>query len=652
MILVNKRFYSLALRFRTRHLVATFGPKNNGTNEDEVLGDLKRLSLVSEGFVSQWDAKKEIEEREGLVHRWEVEAEKLKRTRRLLKFLEDSTGLNVVQSICSLSIHYLEKTPWIERPRIDPLREVHSPLHPLDQNSLAPEITVRAHESSTGKSITDQTSTHHAETEKLESNTNFGTLVSLLSRFSILEKVNFHGPVQVPVILLEALQKYNPKASLHVHDWVRNRAGDDDEDVAELALGAFPNLKTIKTRTLGLRLIKDPERPGLKPREVPDMTLVVLKRIIAVSTSLEHVDVCQRAIGCTRWRAYTPEQDAEQERRTQLFFFGSERVTSSAKFFNSEGGFCFKTLEWLTDLDRLESLSYQYYYCPELFSWRPKPCFKHLDLILSYKPLGNNEKLESFLASCPPLESLKLTISPTQPYVDIDKWLIPLPTILLVHGSTLRKLAFHDVECSFGSIPPFRLPSNEDIQDIVAGCPVLEDLEIDLRGIPDAKSIKSLLSILAGALNLTILRFHIYTGRRKKRMVSGFSKGLEDFEMMWPPNDCDVDSHNHDWSHWLKKFWECIQSEKGALGTAPLKEIHLMVGEWNRFPARVSGAHPNEERNRRYFVVKPSVRDDRPSEIGIHTMVKTLTAYEEESHEIIEVSCPEEKKEENNVESK
>lgn len=52
----------------------------------------------------------------------------------------------------------------------------------------------------------------------------------------------------IPVLLLDTLEKYHPKAELHVRDWGRGSDDANHQVTAELALARSPNLRSIQAK--------------------------------------------------------------------------------------------------------------------------------------------------------------------------------------------------------------------------------------------------------------------------------------------------------------------------------------------------------------------------------------------------------------------
>jgi hypothetical protein len=455
----------------------------------------------------------------------------------------------------------------------------------------------------------------------------WGPMVELLGKMQYLKTLTFHGPGQIPASILAVLERSNPRARLEIRDWGRVDDGGDDQDEAELALARSVNLRSIQARFWNTNARYD-------------LRMAALKRIIALSPHLEEVNIATGRSGFVV-REISIEDFEEEQRRAEKFEI--EPSTNSIKSLIIRGGQFVDALEGITDLSRLENLdvdgiSPDFFMKDGISNARFKN-LKHLAVGLTPnrgingQGLMENYALESFLACCNSLESLEIR----------DRGdTIPLSTILSVHGNSLKKLVLHETE-SANMSDETQVLTLHDAQAIGRNCPLLEDLTIDAINDSSPEAFQQSFALLATFPKLSVLRIYVPLGIAEEAARTPFVF-LDDEEVKLETEQHQANPFNPLQDPlFLENSWAFLRSEKEKNGTSPLRELHLKVGEWERemgsgFPA---GWIIWEASHRRYFIARPSERDDRPDEILVQTIESNRIGSRDgpESWQVRKVPC-------------
>ena len=409
--------------------------------------------------------------------------------------------------------------------------------------------------------------------------------------------LSFDGPDQVPVILLDALRKHNPEARLHVRNWARNRYDDDHNDPAELALARSPNLRSIRAKLW-------PSYPGLG-----DTQFAALKRIIAMSPSLELVDVRKDDEDDVGY-----DLDPVGITKSKLFEV-ADPSPNAIESLRRGVNLTLEDLENATDLSKLESLDTPLSRSRGIFgvSSHKFQSLKHLTIRFDYDVVVDYLQLQGFLESYKPLEGLHLHI-----HVKKLSW-VP---ILARHGLTSRSFTIPVPEMR-GPIAPL---SPSQINSIRRACPYLSDLTIDVRCTEDGTYEREVLSCLARFPHLSIIRIQFeiecnYTNKlfppewmvTTPPKASYFEKGPAAKSLCKFAN-----------SGLLEKIWSVLRQEKRAYGTPAIEELHVEIGNWNydatNWDYSIETLMQMEKISKHHLVVKPSERDDRPDEIRVFAL--------------------------------
>jgi hypothetical protein len=425
-------------------------------------------------------------------------------------------------------------------------------------------------------------------------------MADFLSKIPRLKSFTLQGTDQLPVVLLDALERCHPQASLHIENWTRIDDMEDHNNPAELALACSPNLRTLRAQ-----LVETTSRIDLRQ--------VALRRIVAVSPKLELVDVFW-GFPARASRNTTSSQIKEESEMRKKFFEDLSVSSNSIRSLRSRGAIHVEFFEDVTDLRNLHSLDLGHIYEPLLsssYQWHNQefPQLKHLSL--AFIPTDNPgfySMMNDFLRSCSRLESLCLT-----------NWTknLPLSTICQ-HRSTLRSLALHEVE-----YPNFELPlsiSHSDLQLIKQNFEKLEDLTIDAGEIMMGQDLDEILTSLAMFPLLRTIRICIPLGVADEANRTPYIFLDED------ETRAEIEAHKakpfspiND-PCWLENAWSLLRHEKRKNGSKPLRKLQFLVGEWerDRYGANPAGWLIWEAANRRYYTITPHERCDRPDDINVH----------------------------------
>lgn len=299
-------------------------------------------------------------------------------------------------------------------------------------------------------------------------------------------------------------------------------------------------------------------------------------------------------------------------------------------------------LEDVTDMRKLERLDVGWIPSSGFFlsNAAGKPRFetlKHLSVKLSswYDPGHNNNdpSLQDFLASCPPLESLQ--ISDRLGRVDLS-------TILDNHGHSLRKLNLHESERLYSDDPTAAdryCLSLDEIRAVRERCPDLQEITADVDRYPyrypNRDSTKKILQELALFNNIKkiVLYFPLRLGDEPKvpnpseeaSLISSTESSGSEIVVTDPFNQKDCPC-------WLENIYSFLKYLKSVNSTAPLTELHIKLGEWEReAPMGMPASWEcTEGRSKRCFVLKEAERDDCKNVVEVRTL-SLLDVFDEKS---------------------
>ena len=344
-----------------------------------------------------------------------------------------------------------------------------------------------------------------------------------------------------------------------------------------------------------------------------------MKRIVALSPHLEHVDIFSGSFGCSIH--FSSDYIGEYQRK-QLF--DVEPSPNTIKSFKSRGDECWHEardgiLGSAIDVSKLECLDVDHLYSGDE-EWLRKYETTEPRLVVSDKmkqlslEINSNDKeilhkIEDFIASCYYLEKLELTGNVRS---------IPLSNVLMHHGEDLKILAIHEKESPTVEDQPGCTVA--ELDEIRHSCPNLEDITIDTGKLSSAESLHDVLSALSRFPKLSVIRLYIPLGIAKTAAYT--------MHMFLDEEEQDIEKKQHQDNpyspledpHWLEYFWLVLKNQKTRYGTPQLRELHVKVGEWEREIS--GGGYPAawilwESSNRKYFIAKPVERDDKPDEIYV-----------------------------------
>ena len=441
----------------------------------------------------------------------------------------------------------------------------------------------------------------------------------LLSKIPHLRSFTLKGTDLLSVAMLDALEKYHPRAHLHIRNWIRLQQDEAHASPEEQALARSPNLRSLQVRlwdTAG----------GI------DLRQGALKRIVALSPNLEVLDISEGSSEVME-RPITAAERAEESRMRDKFLEDVVPSSNSIRSLSSRGANHVAEFDDVTDMSRLESLQLNDgwgLFSDDLDShWFGEryPRLRHLALDIGrLRTESVDEGVEVFLHTCTPLESLRITDG---------AYRIPLSAIKS-HGKTLRTLVLHNTEQA-GSESRYPI-SPKEVQELGESCRMLEDVTIDGEKPSAEGSLNEILSALCTFPRLHTIRIYLPLGIAEEadRTPHIF---LDEDEVR-----AEIEGHranpvkSFEDGSWLEKTWSLLRNEKKRNGSAPLRELHVKVGEWER---EMSGGFPAgwvvwEAANRRHFIATPHERDDRPDDISVH--IKGTKPYSNvDSHEIRKV---------------
>ena len=438
-------------------------------------------------------------------------------------------------------------------------------------------------------------------------------LCSLLETIPYLKSFTWQGLVhprqsgadQPPTCLVNAIKTHHPRAHLHVENWSRIKADEDCNNEAELALATSLNLRSIQAR---LSTVVD---------EL-DFSRAALKRLFSLAPNLESVDLSESSSGYLDVDLNTETMIRQRER--SRFFAVGESPNRSLKSVKFRGSNFLETFEDVIDLSKLEQLDVDYLH--DLIFFRNdgplEKCktLKELSVVFpDFVYTGADERrdyLRNFLSFCKPLEHLSLT--------NRRGW-IPLPTILENNGRALRSLVLHEIESP--NVDEKRdILSPSQITEIGQLCPLLEDLTIDIDHASSAKFKEEVFHELGQFPLLSILRIYLDLGIANEAARTPWVFLDEEEARAEAASHCTNPLNSYKEYRLLETIWSVMKREKSESGAAPLKELHVKVGEWER---ERGGGYPAgwviwEASHRRYYIAKARERDDRPNEMSVLTV--------------------------------
>lgn len=384
----------------------------------------------------------------------------------------------------------------------------------------------------------------------------------------------------MPSNLIRTLQDYQPNCELHVKGWIRSWEQGPEDDETELALQASPNLRSLEL------LVTDVHHySGI------DDFIEVLKRIITSAPNLEHVrfglaDVCYPdSLPGDEWDAVAldgfpygylhrekyastiiPSLASDHRhldslipviRESTLEYLDIGRVLWH-NFFTSEG----------EPNARFPSLLHLYVGVDdEYHGLLDDPFGVYGDLepdeIVTVKDRESRpiltEEIISYLKVCNHLETLYLQFWNVCTITDKK-------AIFSRHGPTLKKFhimdGFNPCDWTGRRKNPISI---EQLQEINALCPLLEDLGIVVLHSEDGNAEREIFNEIAKFQNLraVTLIMDLHLVKRKREIL--------------PNNPLCLDYEGSD-----QKIWALLRS--GDEKKSKIKELKIVVGEWTYRP--------------------------------------------------------------------
>jgi hypothetical protein len=407
--------------------------------------------------------------------------------------------------------------------------------------------------------------------DALPNDVKWNPISQLIAKTPGLKSFTFGAYEQIPLCITEALQKYHPKAELHIKNWTRTNQSQGPNDPAELALTNSVNLRSLQVN-LG------------NPDGDVDLRRTALRRIVALAPNLEVVD-----ISVNNTDGYPPigPPDAwvEQQKRSAAFQY-QHSPRHSIKVLKSQEAADVDHLGEVIALHELESLEINEIPPPGFFEnisgGNRFPSLKHLSInpgpggLRRYR--RGQSALNNFLLSCQPLESLQLTCCRhiVPPYL----------TLLKDHGSRLHTLKLHEVENSRADI------TQSELTHILEVCPHLIYIEVDLDTSIDGSYEQDILCRLAKFPHLTTIKLHSGLSKIQSTPTHPFQRGDSD---------------------WIANIWSLLRKHKRTSQAAALQGLFIELGN------EEEKGRPWEEREApaSQILATRSDRDDRPNEIVV-----------------------------------
>ena len=472
----------------------------------------------------------------------------------------------------------------------------------------------------------------------------FDSLATLIAKLGNLKSLDWSYRGPVPLSVLGALHKHQPKAELRVYNFTRLENTTNHQDPAELALSKSPALTLVRASLWGLNDGKH-----------PDLREAAFKRVVASAPNLRYASVIIGHSGCDIHFPSDQEQEELEELTTK--FLTHKKPNSAVRTLTLDGyPLHEQTLkDWgkLVELSSLESLkcsrglpdaSY-FKYAPQVLT-----NLKHVSLNLSYRSEDSKDLVPTYISETAPLESLSLW-----------SWMntVPLDTILTRHGETLKTLQLHERETTadFGS-ERRRLLSVDDLKAIKDECTQLRDLTIDIDRHSQNLSPKIELKHYADKLDvlasMNLDKLQIYFDLGIATMVNSHNPSYESESEAEPEEVVNRQDHkgtraqadgDEDTDHtsssprspppkrqrkarhteffapspreamepFVKELWKKVF---GNRPNSTSRGLDVKFGEWERKMGRgYPASWVLEEQNlRTLWIVRPDERDDRRGE--------------------------------------
>jgi len=295
-----------------------------------------------------------------------------------------------------------------------------------------------------------------------EVDSEYGPLTTLIQKAGNLKILTWGCHKPVPLEVLKSLHQYHPKAELRVYNFTRSGATVDHNDAAEIALANSPALTVIRAH------IWDTVRGSQ-----PDLRRAAFERIVANAPNLKHASISTGRIV----QVLTPQGQPDEGCAAK--FYTHKKPNSSIRILTLDGfALSEETLRYwsrFVDLSRLENLKWSRGR-PQLSYFQSAPgllkSLKHISLNLTAQDDNADLRaaVENYIATCPPLETLSLW-----------SWMgtVPLSTILVRHGPTLKVLQLHERETTARELR--KVLTTDDVKAIRESCPNLCDFTLDLN---------------------------------------------------------------------------------------------------------------------------------------------------------------------------
>jgi hypothetical protein len=456
------------------------------------------------------------------------------------------------------------------------------------------------------------------------------SLADLFRDLANLRSVFWRYAGPIPLVLLDAIHQYQPRAALSIYNWSREADDADQNDPAELALANSPTLKCLQASIW--------HGAG---DSYPDLREAACKRIIANAPNLQYASVTTGRSGCVI-RTLSVAEQAELAEKEE-FFYIHKQPSRSLKALTLDGyGLSGQTLaQWrrFLDLSKLESLKCSRGFVPDksYFTLAPEllTSLKHVSLNFTYNKNDADfaAAADNYLATCPPLETISLW-----------SWMnvISLQSILK-HGYTLKTLQLHERESLALDVPRDLLTAS-DVANIRRACPILQDFTMDVdreaaqwEEEVDNRATYSELSRFGSQLNRIQLYFNLgiaaqIADGQRLRSRGRASSALEDAGSL---SDSDSKSGQEGLQAKRSKHSNGLSATEKAMLPLPSpkatsaharsiwatifgrrrtgdRALDIKIGEWERkmgtgFPANWVLW---EQSNRSYLKLRPHERDD------------------------------------------
>ncbi|KAL9617794.1 MAG: hypothetical protein Q9160_007448 [Pyrenula sp. 1 TL-2023] len=379
----------------------------------------------------------------------------------ILEYVDDSSPRTTKGSICAVNKRFNAVAQFVvHRQKTVDLVDSDSARR-LIQRWLSDPRTLQGirHLTITGYFMHDVPVSEQLETWRL--------LAKLVTEISNLKVCAYKARHQPPLVLLEALHREHPKASLRVFYYERKDASMGPDDPDELALTSSPALTSFSGS------IWSSGSQGF-----PDLREAAMRRIVATAPNLRFVSITQGRSGCVAF-VYSPEQMDEQLEKEKPF--RTSRPSSSVRTLHLDGfGSSEQMLqEWrkTVNLTLLENIK-----CSRgapdksFFQAAPTllPNLSHLSVnFQAYHSYATDQiaaAAQTYLITCAPLKAISLWS--WNDYIPLD--------VVLRHGTKLTSLELHERETTEPE-PPRRTLSSIEIKEVCDSCPHLKNLTLDIN---------------------------------------------------------------------------------------------------------------------------------------------------------------------------